>query len=153
MNATGRRMAKELAYLAAPGPGDDNWYIAEFYRGSAVGRGAAYFETGDAGGEVRWSPDGKSIAFIGGLMSDEGSTGGDIYALLRVAAPVQDLTPQRKSSPNWFRWTPSSKQILMTEDVSGKWRFQRWIWRREAWRPFGRARIRLSFRAMRAPAR
>ncbi len=30
---------------------------------------------------VRWSPDGKTIAFIGGLMSDEGVIGGDIYAL------------------------------------------------------------------------
>ena len=29
----------------------------------------------------RWSPDGKQIAFIGGLMSDQGSTGGDIYLI------------------------------------------------------------------------
>ena len=28
----------------------------------------------------RWSPDGKSIAVIHGIMSDEGSTGGDVYA-------------------------------------------------------------------------
>ena len=27
----------------------------------------------------RWSPDGKTIAFIGGLMSDQGSTGGDVW--------------------------------------------------------------------------
>jgi Tol biopolymer transport system component len=27
----------------------------------------------------RWSPDGKAIAFIGGLMSDQGSTGGDVW--------------------------------------------------------------------------
>ena len=27
----------------------------------------------------RWSPDGKIIAFIGGLMSDQGSTGGDVW--------------------------------------------------------------------------
>ena len=29
----------------------------------------------------RWSPDGKQIAFIGGLMSDQGATGGDIYVV------------------------------------------------------------------------
>ena len=29
----------------------------------------------------RWSPDGKTIAFIGGLMSDEGFLGGDIFTL------------------------------------------------------------------------
>ena len=27
----------------------------------------------------RWSPDDKQIAFIGGLMSDQGATGGDVY--------------------------------------------------------------------------
>ena len=27
----------------------------------------------------RWSPDGKQIAFIGGLMSDQGVTGGDVW--------------------------------------------------------------------------
>ena len=29
----------------------------------------------------RWSPDGQTIAFIGGLMSDEGVTGGDIFTV------------------------------------------------------------------------
>jgi dipeptidyl aminopeptidase/acylaminoacyl peptidase len=29
------------------------------------------------------------------------------------------LTPNRKSSPNWFRWQPSSSQILLTENVAG----------------------------------
>jgi len=29
-----------------------------------------------------WSPDGKSIAFIEGLMSDFGSVGGDIFLML-----------------------------------------------------------------------
>ncbi len=31
--------------------------------------------------EPHISPDGKSVAFIEGLMSDEGSTGGDIYVV------------------------------------------------------------------------
>jgi dipeptidyl aminopeptidase/acylaminoacyl peptidase len=110
---------KELAYLAAPGPGDDNWYIAELYAVDAQSGAVRHIlKPSMQVANVRWSPDGKTIAFIGGLMSDEGSTGGDIYALPAGGGAVQDLTPGRKSSPNWFRWTPSSKQILMTEDIS-----------------------------------
>jgi len=111
---------KELAYLAALGPGDDNWYIAELYAVDAQSGAARHIlKPSMQVANVRWSPDGKSIAFIGGLMSDEGSTGGDIYSVPSAGGPVEDLTPGRKSSPNWFRWTPSSKQILMTEDISG----------------------------------
>jgi dipeptidyl aminopeptidase/acylaminoacyl peptidase len=111
---------KELAYLAALGPGDDNWYVAELYAVDAQSRAVRHIlKPSMQVANVRWSPDGKTIAFIGGLMSDEGVTGGDIYGLPAIGGAVQDLTPQRKSSPNWFRFAPSSKQLLMTEDVSG----------------------------------
>ena len=111
---------KELAYLAAPGPGDDNWYIAELYAVDAQSGTVRHVLKPDMQvANVRWSPDGQSIAFIGGLMSDEGFTGGDIYSLPASGGAVHDLTPGRKSSPSWFQWTPSSKQILMTEVVSG----------------------------------
>src|SRR6202023_3885581 len=69
---------------------------------------------------VRWSPDGKNIAFIGGLMSDEGSTGGDIYTVSASGGALKNLTPKRNSSPNWFRWMPSSQQILMPEGTAGQ---------------------------------
>ena len=49
-------------------------------------------------------PMASTIAFIGGLMSDEGVTGGDIYAVPATGGAARDLTPNRKSSPNWFRW-------------------------------------------------
>lgn len=111
---------KDIAYLAAPGPGDDNWYIAEIYTVNIQSGTARHIlKPAMQVANVRWSPDGSSIAFIGGLMSDEGSTGGDIYALPAAGGAVVDLTPGRKSSPNWFRWSPTSKQILMTEDISG----------------------------------
>ena len=41
----------------------------------------------------RWSPDGRTIAFIGGLMSDEGVTGGDIYLV------SGDRRRRRETSP------------------------------------------------------
>ncbi len=109
-----------IAYTASKGNGDNNWWIAQLYTISA------------ASGEVRpvhkpelqianprWSPDGKQIAFIGGIMSDEGSVGGDIFAVPATgSAAPHNLTPDRKSSPSWLRWLPSGK-ILFTETING----------------------------------
>ena len=113
--------SKSMAYLAAPGAGDDNWFIAELYAIDAQSGAVRKILKPDTQvANVRWSPDGSTIAFIGGLMSDEGSTGGDIYAVPAGGGAARDLTPNRKSSPDWFRWMPSSKQILMTESISGE---------------------------------
>ncbi|HYL39568.1 MAG TPA: S9 family peptidase [Bryobacteraceae bacterium] len=112
---------KSLAYLAAPGEGDDNWFIAELYAiDTETGAVRRILKPSMQVANVRWSPDGSNIAFIGGLMSDEGSTGGDIYAVPATGGQPRDLTPNRKTSPNWFRWLPSSKQILMTESLGGQ---------------------------------
>ena len=60
--------------IAARGSGDNNWYIAKL--------GILSMDTGRVSGILdpkmqvavpRWSPDGRTIAFIGGLMSDEGA--------------------------------------------------------------------------------
>ena len=40
----------------------------------------------------RWSPDGQHIAFIGGLMSDQGSTGGDVWMVPARGGEPLDLT-------------------------------------------------------------
>jgi len=116
---------KSLAYLASPGDGDDNWFVAQLYAIDAESGMVRHILKPTIDGQsmqvanVRWSPDGKTIAFIGGLMSDEGVTGGDIYAVPSEGGSARDLTPDRKASPNWFRWSRSSKQIIMTEDIAG----------------------------------
>jgi dipeptidyl aminopeptidase/acylaminoacyl peptidase len=116
---------KNLAYLAAPGDGDDNWFVAELYAIDAQSGAVRHVLKPAIQGQpmqvanVKWSPDGKTLAFIGGLMSDEGVIGGDIYALPAEGGTPLDLTENRKSSPNWFQWSPSSKQILMGENVAG----------------------------------
>jgi dipeptidyl aminopeptidase/acylaminoacyl peptidase len=117
--------SKSLVYLAAPGDGDDNWFVAELYAIDAESGAVRHIlkptlqEKPMQVANVRWSPDGKSIGFIGGLMSDEGVVGGDIYVLPAEGGTPRDLTENRKSSPNWFQWSPSSKQILMGENVAG----------------------------------
>src|SRR6202158_4909708 len=71
-----------FAAIGAHGSGDDNWWVAELFTIS-VGSG----ETRSIHKPPRqiacrhWSPDGQSVAFIGGLMSDEGQIGGDIYVV------------------------------------------------------------------------
>jgi dipeptidyl aminopeptidase/acylaminoacyl peptidase len=52
----------------------------------------------------RWSPDGKWIAFIGGLMSDQGVTGGDVWVVSSAGGQPRDLTPGRPTSAEWITW-------------------------------------------------
>jgi len=109
-----------LAYTASKGDGDNNWWIAQLYTVAASSGEVRQVHKPELQiANPRWSPDGNQIAFIGGIMSDEGSTGGDIYAVPATGgyAP-HNLTAGRKSSPGWIRWLPSGK-ILFTEAVNG----------------------------------
>jgi dipeptidyl aminopeptidase/acylaminoacyl peptidase len=112
---------KQVTYTAAPGPGDDNWFIAQLYT-LDLGSGSAksIVKTPMQIAVPRWSPDGKQIAFISGIMSDEGSTGGDIYTVSASGGAPKDVTPGRKSSPSWLTWLPSAQRILFTESVGGE---------------------------------
>jgi dipeptidyl aminopeptidase/acylaminoacyl peptidase len=115
--------SEQLAYTAASGSGDNNWYIAQLYTINAASGGVKPLFKPDPSMQIavpRWSPDGKSIAFISGIMSDEGSTGGEIYTLAASGGAPKDLTPNRKSSPNWFQWLASSQRMLFTEHVAGE---------------------------------
>jgi dipeptidyl aminopeptidase/acylaminoacyl peptidase len=112
--------SRNLVYLAAPGDGDDNWFRAELFAIEAESSAVRHLlKPSMQVANVRWSPDGKTIAFIGGLMSDEDVVGGDIYGMPAAGGAPHDLTENRKSSPNWFQWSPSSKQILIGENVAG----------------------------------
>lgn len=82
---------------AAPGNGDNNWWIAKLYAFDArSGAGNVIYAPSSPQLQIadpRVSPDGKFVAFIGGIMSDFGSTGGDVYALsLEPHASAVDLT-------------------------------------------------------------
>ena len=66
----------------------------------------------------RWSPDGKQIAFIGGLMSDQGFNGGDIFVVNSGGGEPRNVTPARKTSPSGLVWQEANK-LVFTEAVEG----------------------------------
>jgi len=95
-----------LAVTSALGNGDNNWYIAELSVLDATTGGVKPVHKPSLQIAMpAWSPDGKSIAFIEGLMSDESSVGGDIFVVPAEGGQAQNLTPERKGSASWLAWT------------------------------------------------
>jgi dipeptidyl aminopeptidase/acylaminoacyl peptidase len=99
---------KGFVGTAAPGDGDNNWWTAKLY---------AFAENG-SGAQVIYSPanvqqqlampkvsrDGSRVAFIAGIMSDFGSTGGDVYTLALEGGSAINLTPDMRASATAIAW-------------------------------------------------
>jgi dipeptidyl aminopeptidase/acylaminoacyl peptidase len=104
---------------AAHGSGDANWYVARLYRidGRSKDMREIYAPKLQIA-EPRISPDGKQVAFIEGLMSDEGSTGGDILVVPVDGGAARNLTPGIKSSPSALFWL-SGQEITFRQNVDG----------------------------------
>jgi dipeptidyl aminopeptidase/acylaminoacyl peptidase len=112
--------SKGLVFTGAPPPGDDNWYVARIYTiDVATENLESVLEPHMQVANPRWSPDGKTIAFIGGLMSDEGVTGGDIFTIPANGGELKNITPDSKSSPGWFSWLPSSDGFIVLDHARG----------------------------------
>jgi dipeptidyl aminopeptidase/acylaminoacyl peptidase len=147
--------SKRITYVAAPPPGENNWWVARLYVqttgtigpcgvppidksavtgcagiGAPNGVPESFFDPATTPGPLhglqiavpRFSPDGKQIAFIGGLMSDQGSTGGDIYLIpttgLNPGEEPKDITPNRPSTPAYIAWL-DDHDIGISEHVGG----------------------------------
>src|SRR4051812_26818286 len=93
---------------SALGNGDNNWWVAELdaidAATGAVRRIAAPKMQMDF---PRLSPDGRSVAFIGGLMSDFGSVGGDVYIVPLAGGVPRDITPGYRGSFTSLLWGPA----------------------------------------------
>ncbi len=105
--------SKHLVFVAANPPGENNWWVAQLYTEDvAGGQPKSILDTAKVKGSLhglqiavpRWSPDGSRIAFIGGLMSDQGSTGGDVYVIPAAGGEPTDMTPGRAGSVAFIGW-------------------------------------------------
>ena len=120
----------KLAYVAGTPPGEDNWWTAKLYTQFATcipptmcraqTTPEVVFNPNTTAGPLhglqiavpRWSPDGKKIAFIGGIMSDQGVTGGDIYLIPSTGGTARDLTPESTRTASWIHWLGGSKLVV-----------------------------------------
>ncbi len=120
--------SRQLAFVAAAPPGENNWWIAKLYTAAAT-PGATpkvVLDPNTVEGSLhglqiavpRFSPDAHRIAFIGGLMSDQGATGGDLYTVpADGSAPPTDTTPGTHVSFQWIDWLSSGAMIATAIDA------------------------------------
>ena len=115
-----------LAYIAADPPGENNWWVAKLYTQALGSAPQAILAPAEVAGPLhglqiavpRWSPDGKAVAFIGGLMSDQGSTGGDVWVVSAAGGAPRDITQGRPTSPAWVEWQ-DNEHLFVTELAGG----------------------------------
>jgi dipeptidyl aminopeptidase/acylaminoacyl peptidase len=115
---------KKFAAIAAPGPADNNWWTAKLYTVDASSGKMSMLYRPPVEQQIavpRWSPDGKQIAFIGGLMSDEGFDGGDIFSIAGEGGAARDLTPGISASASGLSWRDKGTLIFTaTRDGGGE---------------------------------
>ncbi len=134
--------SRQVTYIAAPSPGENNWWIAKLFIQAAppphdassrssfaieipkVLFDPAITQSSLKGLQIavpRFSPNGKTIAFIGGLMSDQGSTGGDIWTIPAIPGPdaannsPTDVTPNIDGTPAWLSWLDNTSIAFVEE--------------------------------------
>ena len=118
----------KLTFVAAPAPGENNWWIAKLYTqlATAATEPRAILDPATVPGPLhglqiavpRWSPDSKQIAFIGGLMSDQGATGGDLYTIAADGSrPPVNTTPGTHVSFQWINWLPTGTLLATAIDA------------------------------------
>lgn len=132
--------SRRIVYSAAPAPGENNWWVARLYAAGVDHRSPAEQKANEQllepqllvdpntiagplhGLQIalpRFSPDGKNIVFLGGLMSDFGSNGGDLYITTSDGKDTHPITEGRKSSIAWFQWTDNT-HLAISERERGK---------------------------------
>ncbi len=90
---------------SAAGNGDNNWWVATLDRvdlanGALTRIAAPAMQLGFP----RVSPDGRTVAFIGGLMSDFPVIGGDVYTVPVGGGAITDITPGFQGSFTSLVW-------------------------------------------------
>src|SRR5213075_2700339 len=88
---------------AAPARGEDEWWTAQLYLfDRASGGGKALYKPELQIAYPKWSPDGRSIALIGGLISDFSPPVGVLFLLDAASGRTRKLPAGMKSSVTWL---------------------------------------------------
>jgi dipeptidyl aminopeptidase/acylaminoacyl peptidase len=106
--------ATRFAFTYARGNGDNNWWIAKLATVPAAGGAlhdilAPKFQINDP----TWSPDSTHVAVIGGLMSDFGPVGGDVYVVDAASGASRDATPDAKFNAADLRWATADHMLVV----------------------------------------
>ncbi|HEX7851315.1 MAG TPA: S9 family peptidase [Sphingomonas sp.] len=90
----------------ALGNGDNNWWVATLDAIDATtGAVRPIAQPRTQINAPRVSPDGKTVAYIGGLMSDFGSVGGDVWTVPFAGGEPVDATKNEKATVTSLVWT------------------------------------------------
>lgn len=101
----------------ALGNGDNNWWVATLDAIDArTGAVRAIAKPATQLNQPRVSPDGQTVAYIGGLMSDFGSIGGDVFTVPLAGGNPRNITAGAKSTVTTIDWT---KAGLRTVTLAG----------------------------------
>jgi dipeptidyl aminopeptidase/acylaminoacyl peptidase len=137
--------SKRIAFVGANPPGENNWWVAKLYAIGRVSNEKGEFPDGPHIADTielspslildpttipgplhglqiavpRFSPDGSQIAFIGGIMSDQGSTGGDVWVVPSNGGEPKDITPNIDGTPTFIAWL-NNNRIGMVEERRGR---------------------------------
>jgi dipeptidyl aminopeptidase/acylaminoacyl peptidase len=111
--------SKGFVATAAKGDGDNNWWIAELdHVDLATGALARIAKPKEQLNYPRVSPDGRQVAYIGGLMSDFGPVGGDLWLAPIGGGEARDITPDFKGSFTSIAWR--GNRLIATALVGDK---------------------------------
>ncbi len=112
--------ARGFVATAAPGDGDRQWWVARLYAFENASSPAAervLYAPANAREQLaspKVSPDGERTALIVGLMSDFGSTGGDVFVVPTAGGAARNLTPRIPVSVSAVDWRASDGHLLAT---------------------------------------
>jgi dipeptidyl aminopeptidase/acylaminoacyl peptidase len=112
--------SQSIAVEATEGSGTNNYWVAELDRVDVEkGTLERLWKPPLQLASPRYAPDGKTVAVIHGIMSDEGSNGGDIFSVPVGGGEPRNLTPGMKASAKRLEFD-SKGNLFFLEDVAGE---------------------------------
>jgi dipeptidyl aminopeptidase/acylaminoacyl peptidase len=105
---------RTLVATTAPGNGDEKWWVASLDAFDVMT--GARREIAGSFVQMRFprvSPDGRDVAFIGGLMSDYSEAGGDIWTVPILGGKPVNRTKGSHSTATSLEWTGRGLRVTV----------------------------------------